>query len=92
MTDMEKDWYSVLIQDGPYEGVSYKYGTISMFEEEDQGRLQFDYDIINRADHNSDELESSKEFTNVIGDILVEVIQHAIDNDNFRIGKEEKES
>lgn len=92
LIDIEQDWYSVLIEDGPFEGVSYKYGAVQVreLEDSDQAVLQFDYEIINEVDYNKEQLEKDDDFVTTIGDILQEVIMHAIENNNYRIGTEEE--
>jgi len=65
----------IIITEGDYKDISYQYGSISFDEENEHMKLTFDYDIIeNPSSFSNDELESSEEFHNQIGDILVDII------------------
>ena len=63
------------IKEGKFAGVVYKYGKVSFGKEEDRNGnlpLQFQYDIV---DNNGIPREQfNDEFFNLIGDILVEVM------------------
>tara|TARA_R110000737_G_scaffold97458_1_gene131591 strand:+ start:276 stop:581 length:306 start_codon:yes stop_codon:yes gene_type:complete len=83
----------IIITEGTYEGVSYQYGSIRFDEEEEHMKLVFDYDIIeNPSSFSNDELESSEEFHNEIGDILVNVIGNELteNEQNFLRSENEK--
>ena len=69
------DQWCIMIKDGDYEGVLYKYGTIEFVEDNEVPSLKFDYNIIN--DHTLDEeskLNNDSSFEQVIGDILVDIL------------------
>ena len=76
------------IRGGRYEGVVYKYGNVSIPNpDEMKGKsdlpLRFHYDIV---DNNSLPIEwFNEEFNNLIGDILVDIIDNQIENGNVSI-------
>ena len=84
VSKVDDKWASVCIKGGKFDGVIYKYGKVSIPEEENEdGTLsfQFEYDIIDnvgilREDFNED-------FFRLIGDILVDIIDEQIEEDNF---------
>ena len=82
----DDDWASVMIKDGKYEGIIYKYGKVSVAEGEDENGnmpLSFKYNIIDYSGHNQEDLESSVEFKNTLGDILVEILDEQLEADNL---------
>ena len=73
----EDDKHSCIgIKGGEFEGVVYKYGKVTLSEKENSdGTLpfRFEYDIV---DNNGIKRENfSDEFFNLIGDILVDIIE-----------------
>ena len=70
-----QDQTCIGIKGGKFAGVVYKYGRVSFGKEEDENGnlpLQFQYDIV---DNNGIPREQfNDEFFNLIGDILVEVM------------------
>ena len=73
---------------GKYHGVVYKYGVVSVAEEENEdGTLpfRFEYDIVDNYGVSKDEF--GEEFFTLIGDILV----HIIDTQDEEIDDEEEE-
>ena len=82
----DDDWASVMIKDGKYEGIIYQYGKVSVAESEDENGnmpLSFKYNIIDYSGHNQEDLESSVEFKNTLGDILVEILEEQLEADNL---------
>ena len=82
----DDDWASVMIKDGKYEGIIYQYGKVSVAESEDENGnmpLSFKYKIIDHNGHNQEDLESSVEFKNTLGDILVEILDEQLEADNL---------
>lgn len=86
----EEQW-AVMLSEGKYEGLIYKYGKIDFHESDDQevASLSFEYDILEPIDIDVENLtgEDYEEFKTMIGDILVELIEASIDyhenrNDN----------
>ena len=60
---------------GRYQGVIYNYGRVSVAEEENPNgtlNLQFEYDIIDSNGHKKEYFRD--DFKNLIGDILVDII------------------
>ena len=77
----EDDWASIMIKDGEYEGIIYQYGKVSVAESEDENGnmpLSFKYNIIDNNGHDQEDLESSKDFKNTLGDILVEILDEQL--------------
>jgi|TARA_R110001592_G_scaffold109777_1_gene305721 hypothetical protein len=62
--------------DSPYSGVVVVYGTVSVKEsvELDMATLSFTFNIQDAGPRNIDELESSEEFKNYLGDVLGTII------------------
>ena len=74
ITTRNEDMQCVGIKEGPFAGVVYKYGKVSLGEENSNGTLpfRFEYDIL---DSNLIPRESFKdEFFKLIGYILVDII------------------
>ena len=70
-----QDQTCIGIKGGKYAGVVYKYGNVSLGEETEDGNMpfKFKFDII---DNNAIPKEDFKEdFMNLIGDILVDIIE-----------------
>ena len=70
-----QDQTCIGIKGGKFAGVVYKYGKVSFAKEEDKNGnlpMQFQYDIV---DNNGIQREQfDDEFFNLIGDILVEIM------------------
>jgi len=64
-----------ITNNGKYHGVVYKYGVVSVDEEENEDGnlpLRFEYDIVDNCDVSKEEFY--EEFFTLIGDILVDII------------------
>ena len=70
------------INKGKYAGVVYKYGTVTPIEENGALTKKFEYDIIENNAIPRDQF--GDEFFNLIGDILVEVIDEKFGKDNIK--------
>ena len=70
------------INKGKYAGVVYKYGTVTPIEENGALTMKFEYDIIENNAIPRDQF--GDEFFNLIGDILVEVIDEKFVKDNIK--------
>ena len=70
------------INKGKYAGVVYKYGTVTPIEENGALTMKFEYDIIENNAIPRDQF--GDEFFNLIGDILVEVIDEKFGKDNIK--------
>lgn len=62
--------------DSVYSGVVVVYGTVSIKEsvELDMATLAFTYNVVDAGPRNIDELESSPEFKDYLGDVLASII------------------
>ena len=70
-----QDQTCIGIKGGKFAGVVYKYGKVSFAKEEDKNGnlpLQFQYDIVDNNGIPKEQFDD--EFFNLIGDILVEVM------------------
>ena len=84
VSKVDDKWASLCIRGGKFDGVIYKYGKVSVSEEENQdGTLpfQFEYDIIDNVGISREDFD--EEFFTLIGDILVDIIDEQIEEDNF---------
>ena len=74
ITTKNEDMQCVGIKKGKFHGVVYKYGKVSLGKENDDGHLpfKFEFDIL---DNNLIPKEKfGEDWTNLIGDILVDII------------------
>jgi hypothetical protein len=80
--DADEQW-AVMLSEGKYEGLVYKYGKIDFHESDDQevASLSFEYDVLEPIDIDVENLtgQDYEEFKTMIGDILVELIEASID-------------
>ena len=70
-----RDQTCIGIKGGKFAGVVYKYGKVSFAKEEDKNGnlpLQFQYDIVDNNGIPREQFDD--EFFNLIGDILVEIM------------------
>ena len=84
VSKVDDKWASLCIRGGEFDGVIYKYGKVSVSEEENEdGTLsfQFQYDIIDNVGISREDFD--EEFFTLIGDILVDIIDEQIEEDNF---------
>jgi|TARA_B110000902_G_scaffold32364_1_gene34547 hypothetical protein len=82
----KEKWASIMLTNGEYEGVIYQYGKVSVPEGEDENGnmpLSFKYNIVDYNGHDEEDLESSKDFKNTLGDILVEILDEQLEASNF---------
>ena len=66
---------------GKYKDVIMTYGTVS-FEEDtqnDQGKLSFNYTVLDPADHTVDELNEDESFKNYLGAVLQYIITDSLE-------------
>ena len=81
-----EQWASIMITKGEYEGVIYQYGRVSVAEKENEDGtmpLSFDYNVVDQNGHDKEELDSSVEFKNILGDILVDVLDEQLEAGNL---------
>ena len=84
VTDKEDSWTAIAIDGGKYNGVIYKYGKVTIAEEEnDEGNLpfRFEYDILDPYGLKQEDFDN--EFFTLIGDILVDVIDEQMEHRNL---------
>ena len=86
VSKVDDEWASVCIKGGKFDGVIYKYGKVSIPEEENKNEdgtlsFQFEYDIIDNVGISREDFD--EEFFTLNGDILVDIIDEQIEEDNF---------
>ena len=82
----KEQWASIMITKDKYEGIIYQYGKVSVAESEDDNGnmpLSFKYNILDYNGHNQEDLESSDDFRNTLGDILVEILDEQLEANNL---------
>ena len=82
----QDQWASIMITKGEYEGIIYQYGRVSVAEEENENGempLSFNYNIVDINGHDKEELDSSTDFQNTLGDILVEILDEQLEAENL---------
>ena len=82
----DKTWTGIGLTEhaGKYQGVVYKYGKVSIVENEEktEATLQFEWDML---DSNGLPKEMiNDDFFNLIGDILQDIIRNQMDEDNLQ--------
>jgi len=82
----EKDTYAVRLNTGPYAGITYMYGSVNVYEKEGAGHMSFTHQILDPGNFNNTKLDSDADFTNVIGDILFEIIDTQLETGIAKIG------
>ena len=81
VTDNEDKWTAIAIKSGKFEGVIYKYGKVTIPEEENsKGNLpfRFEYDILDNNMIPREEFDDDN-FFKLLGDILVDIIDRQED-------------
>jgi hypothetical protein len=85
------DFYSIKIKTGPWAGVIYTYGAVSIKEDEmnDIATLHFDYCIedISETQFTQEELNDSADFKNMMGLVLEGILSET----EFKIGHKQEE-
>lgn len=82
----EYDSFKILV--GEFAGTIVTFGKLVINEPanpENDATLSFEYEI-EETPLVKEELQASEAFTNYIGDMLINAIQTALDDGNFRIG------
>ena len=77
-------WTSIGIRGGKFDGVVYKYGKVTLPEEEtSEGDLpfKFEYDILDPNGLSREQFNN--EFFTIIGDILVDIIDEQMKEENL---------
>tara|TARA_R100000458_G_C8169977_1_gene170850 strand:- start:384 stop:683 length:300 start_codon:yes stop_codon:yes gene_type:complete len=74
-TDTSQESLPVIISEGKYKGMKYRYGSVQFKEEDNEMKMSFDYDIIdNVTDRSIGELDEDEDFTTLLGDLLLEIL------------------
>jgi hypothetical protein len=76
--------YSLKVVQGPYLGVIYTYGKVSLHEDEANVQLNVKFDFkIDEVPENlkKEDLEKSADFKNFMGDILTQLLEEQLNND-----------
>lgn len=76
--------YSLKVVQGPYLGVIYTYGKVSLTEDEANVELnvKFDFRIEEVPDNlKKEDLEQSDDFKNFMGDVLTQLLEEQLNND-----------
>lgn len=70
---------NIKLASGDYEGVEYRYGKVSVEEDEenDQAYLSFEFDVIDPGENSL--LEENIDFKNHIGNILQNIMMKSLD-------------
>ena len=80
ITNKNEEMQCIGIRKGKFEGVVYKYGKVSLGEENEKGNLpfRFEYDILDNNMIPREEFDD-KNFFKLLGDILVDIIDRQED-------------
>ena len=80
ITNKNEEMQCIGIRKGKFEGVVYKYGKVSLGEENEKGNLpfRFEYDILDNNMIPREEF-NDENFFKLIGDILVDIIDRQED-------------
>ena len=80
ITNKDQEMQCIGIRKGKFEGVVYKYGKVSLGEETKDGNLpfRFEYDILDNNMIPREEFDDES-FFNLLGDILVDIIDRQED-------------
>jgi|TARA_B100001778_G_C18194535_1_gene452792 hypothetical protein len=84
VTDNENPWTCIGVKGGKYEGVVYKYGKVTLPEQENEdGSLpfKFDYDIVDPNGLDRDFF--GDDFVQLMGDILLDIIDDQMKEDKL---------
>jgi ABC-type Fe2+-enterobactin transport system substrate-binding protein len=76
--------YSLKVVQGPYLGVVYTYGKVTLHEDEANVQLnvKFDFKLDEVPENlNKEELQNSEDFKNFMGDILTQLLEEQLNND-----------
>lgn len=87
VTNPEGDEMHIEIIRGPFKGIIYRYGKVGFNpedkEDEERLTLAYEYDIISLPEHlQKQEIEDEQFyfFENMLGDILVEILEHDLES------------
>jgi hypothetical protein len=72
---------NIRLLQGPYKDTVYKYGKVKFEEKDELMYLLFAYDVIESPVAKPKKLEKDADFKNYIGDLLVELMSHNIEEE-----------
>lgn len=80
----EDDFYTVQLLTGPYVDTKYQYGSVTakVNDDAETASLAFKWTLI----EGNEDLDSSAEFQNYIGEVLSHILQDAFDSGEYKIG------
>ena len=80
----ESDLYGIRLRNR-WEDVIVVYGKVTVKESPETGyaTLSFNYQVIDTASFQKDELESNEEFKNYLGDLLSFILYNKFDNEEY---------
>ena len=82
ITTKSEDMQCIGIKRGKFHGVVYKYGKVSFGEENENGQLTFSFEFDILDNNLLPREEFGEDWTNLIGDILVDIIdEQGIEDD-----------
>ena len=82
ITTKSEDMQCIGIKEGKFHGVVYKYGKVSFGEENENGQLTFSFEFDILDNNLLPREEFGEDWTNLIGDILVDIIdEQGIEDD-----------
>ena len=91
-----QDEWHVKIKEGDYKGIVYKYGVIEIIEPEheaDEARLKYQFKVVHlpqSLDFTEEDLNQDVEFLNLLGDILLHIVEDAMENNKYKLGNNDK--
>jgi len=81
----DEDWTAIKLSEvtGKYQNIIFKYGKVGVEEdkENDVASLQFEYDVLSSHDIEIEELDKDSEFKNLLGDILIHILEDQLSED-----------
>ena len=81
----DEKWTAIKLSEitGKYRDIIFKYGKVGVEEdkENDVASLQFEYDVLSSHDIEIKELDEDPEFKNLLGDILVHILEDQLSKD-----------
>ena len=78
--------YAVRLTAGPYAGITYMYGSVSVYEKDGQGHMSFTHQIVDPGKFNNTKLENDSKFTDTLGTILFEIMDTQLETGIAKIG------
>jgi hypothetical protein len=80
-TSQESDVYSLVLTEGPFEGIIFSYSDVSFDEQQDEMKMSFEYNVHHTPDHRRgyDQIAFEKE----LGDFMVELLYYGLEQDKL---------